>query len=658
MKNNIPLELRQLPQWVAATADKVPVNPKTRQLASPTDPTTWGTFEQACSVGLPHVGFVLSPDDPYAIIDLDDKPSKPATPEQKLRHSRILEAFDSYTERSSSGTGYHIIVRGKVPAGVNRDNVEVYSSDRYMICTGDVVRQADIQDHQSLLLRLYGEMKPAERAELEEREEAFPDDDLFDMAMRAANGDKFDALCKGDWQAMGYTSQSEADMALLSMLAHYTLSDEQVRRIFRMSALGQREKAQKNDRYLNFTLSKIRAQQPPLVDWSAMAADWEKKLAEHQAKQPGQPFQPQPSFFDPRLEFYEQFITRKARELKLIDGLLGKGMLSVIYGPPRNGKSFIALDMAMSVATGQPWFGRPVLPGPVLYATCEGLDGVPKRVQAAAENKVGPGIRPPVAFFPHPLDVPDNWDELVTLTKQVGQYYGQPPVMVVIDTLYHYFGDGDENSSKDMRIFTKALGQYREAFPDLHVMLIHHSGKAADKGMRGSTALPGAIDTTLRVTRVDDATNGDLYVEKQKDGRDAYSIPFKLAEVEVVRFDGEEQVHSSTCIVEQNTDGKPPKLPASQQRAAVALLQLDDQVKQSGDAITFQAVLNWCIKNRKEAGGKLPAHLEKSERLSLRTALEAFSAKNIIEWQAPDEGEKMAMSEIRLLPSFRSFAII
>ncbi len=275
MRNNIPLELRQLPQWVVAAADKKPLDPKTGGAASVTDSTTWAAFDVACAYADRHslrVGFVLAESDPYTIIDLDDKPERPATDEQKARFAQIVEAFDSYTERSSSGRGVHIIVRGKMPAGVHRDNVEVYSSARYMICTGDVMRPLPIADRQNLLDAMYSQMKPAEPAELEDREGALDDEELVAMAMRAANADKFNELCRGDWQAMGYESQSEADMALLSILAYYSLDNEQVRRIFRMSNLGQREKAQKNDKYLNYALGKIRAQQPPLIDMAEAAA--------------------------------------------------------------------------------------------------------------------------------------------------------------------------------------------------------------------------------------------------------------------------------------------------------------------------------------------------------------------------------------------------
>lgn len=270
MLDNLPMELRSLPQWVCAGPDKIPLSPRTGQPASVTDPNTWATFEEAARTGMKHVGFVLTGWDPYTIIDLDNKPAKPCTPEQWARHQKILEAFDSYTERSASGAGYHIIVKGRIPAGVHRDNVEVYSTARYMICTGDVVRNSPITDYQELLGTLYGEMRPVDTVDLEDVEGIQSDEEVVEMAMRAANSEKFNQLCLGDWEAMGYESQSEADFALLSIFAYYSRDNEQVRRLFRMSKLGQREKAVRNDKYLNYALGKIRAQQPPLVDFEEL----------------------------------------------------------------------------------------------------------------------------------------------------------------------------------------------------------------------------------------------------------------------------------------------------------------------------------------------------------------------------------------------------
>lgn len=268
MHENIPGELRSLPQWVSVGPNKIPINPRTGDAADPTNPHSWGTFDEARQL-TQHVGFVLTKHDPYTIIDLDNSPNKPATPEQLARHKAILEQFESYTERSVSGNGYHIIVRGSLPAGVRRDNVEMYSDARYMICTGDVVRDAPIEDYQHLLNGMFTQMQPHAIVDLVDVENKIGDSDLVEMATRAANGDKFLSLCRGEWQQLGYESQSEADHALLAMLAFYTPDNAQVRRLFRYSALGKRDKAQRNDKYIDRTLEKIRAKEPPRLDLSS-----------------------------------------------------------------------------------------------------------------------------------------------------------------------------------------------------------------------------------------------------------------------------------------------------------------------------------------------------------------------------------------------------
>ena len=69
----------------------------------------------------------------------------------------------------------------------------------------------------------------------------------------------------------------------------------------------------------------------------------------------------------------------------LIEGVMERGALVVLYGPPGEGKSFTALDWALSVATGRAWVGRSVKKGPVIYVVAEGGAGIRKRVQAWQE---------------------------------------------------------------------------------------------------------------------------------------------------------------------------------------------------------------------------------------------------------------------------------
>lgn len=294
---NIPVELRERPQWCTtypsdsvAKRRKAPRR-KGNTLASDTNPSHWMSFEEACKQALQfkgHVGYVLTEDDPFTCIDMDvkdatthpDKPSEWTTAKDFDRYWRICQTFECYTEKSASGKGLHIWARGRTGKGAKRDGVEVYSQERFIICTGDVVLYHPIEDRQHLLAPMVDDIRRAqaagsnERIELVEEEEVYSDLEIIERAMYAANGDKFNALCRatscvergdekihGTYTELGYASQSDADLALMSMFTFYSGSNEQCRRLFRMSYLGQREKATESDRYLDLTLSLIRGRQ-------------------------------------------------------------------------------------------------------------------------------------------------------------------------------------------------------------------------------------------------------------------------------------------------------------------------------------------------------------------------------------------------------------
>lgn len=291
----LPPDLRELPQWVLAGADKVPLAADATKLhaVSSTRPSEWMSFERAVAAAMANrdlvtthttnegvtvtrkgldVGFVLHESDPFSCIDLDTKdatthPGKPelwTTPDDWERHVRIVNRMDSYTERSRSGKGVHVWVRGNIGRGYKRDGVEVYSQERYIICTGDVFKDKPIQDRELELSNMVGQMRAlhplTDQTPLIELPPQVDDWYIFEIAATASNKDKFWKLWNGQWEDE-FQSQSEADLALMSMFTFYTDSNSQCRALFRASKLGKREKAQKNDRYLDFTLRLIRARQ-------------------------------------------------------------------------------------------------------------------------------------------------------------------------------------------------------------------------------------------------------------------------------------------------------------------------------------------------------------------------------------------------------------
>lgn len=258
MFDHIPQEMREFAQWVVwkyeetngAKPTKVPYDPKTGRLVSVNDPSTWADFQTAINASNQYsgIGFVLTDNDPYTFIDLDNTEGDTVALQRQMF---IFDRIQSYSELSPSGTGLHIITKGHVPHGRRRSKIEVYSSQRYMTMTGQVFRNLPIVDCQWFLDILWHEMGgPINSIDYGVDEPANQDDQtVIERALSAVNGEKFRALLEGKWEGI-YPSQSEADFAFIDIIAFYTKNREQIKRIFRATPLGFRQKAQRED-YVN-----------------------------------------------------------------------------------------------------------------------------------------------------------------------------------------------------------------------------------------------------------------------------------------------------------------------------------------------------------------------------------------------------------------------
>src|SRR5574338_20761 len=269
---NIPLDLRNLHQWAICAGDKIPRNTVGTPI-NVSDPTQFMTFESAANAAFSrgwNVGFILSENDPFTCLDLDVKDQSNCADRSKWTpqnthdlYWRIIQSLNSYTEYSRSGKGFHIWVRAKVKS-CRRDGVEIYSNARFIITTGNIINNLPIADTQSILDNMISQMEISETDnayELEEFEPTETTEQVINKLMNCASKEKFCALASGHWQNPAYPSQSEADMALMSIIAAHTKSNAQVREIFRLTELGKRAKAIRNDVYLNRTLKQIRARQ-------------------------------------------------------------------------------------------------------------------------------------------------------------------------------------------------------------------------------------------------------------------------------------------------------------------------------------------------------------------------------------------------------------
>lgn len=243
-------------------ATKVPyVAGRPSEHAAVNDPSTWGDFETALANvqdgKADGVGVVLGSG--IVGVDLDDC-RDPETGELEGWAREIVDGLNSYTEISPSGTGLHVLARGSLPEGRRRKgSIEIYADGRYFTLTGARLEGTprDLRERTAELAalhaRIFGENG---RREPQIRQPSSPvdvsDRRLLERAREAENGAKFSALWAGN--TSGYDSHSEADLALVNLLAFWTRGDvERMDRLFRRSGL-MRQKWERED-YRKRTIS-------------------------------------------------------------------------------------------------------------------------------------------------------------------------------------------------------------------------------------------------------------------------------------------------------------------------------------------------------------------------------------------------------------------
>lgn len=248
---NIPSELKSVPQWVAwcekkranGKKGKMPVNPMTGEYAKINNPNTWTNFNDAVKCYeenlLNGIGFVFSEHDDFIGIDLDECINQSAGNIGSHAES-VIKQFNSYTEISPSGKGVHIFVKGNLPAGGRKKgNIEIYDDRRFFTVTGNKLNGFPnrIADRSDEIINFHNiiftgtENTSTKKPPLQKN-----DNNLIEKAKHANNGDKFNQLLSGDHQ--DYRSPSEADLALCQMLSFWTNRDPiQMDRIFRQSGL-------------------------------------------------------------------------------------------------------------------------------------------------------------------------------------------------------------------------------------------------------------------------------------------------------------------------------------------------------------------------------------------------------------------------------------
>ena len=252
---NIPLEMKDRKQWVAyfkkaepgsSHVGKVMVSPKTYRHAKSNEPSDWADFYNAylfaTSYGrMDGLAFVLT--EGIVFVDIDH--SIDENGQLSPLAQRLLNEFPgTYAERSCSGHGIHILMKGSLPKDCMKRNddtgLEMYDTKRFCCITGDVIAgRKTLLDYSEKVGKVAKALMGRKIANPTPKpyygHPSISDQQIIEKALRSKSGQKFSRLYSGD--TTGYPSQSSADLALVSMIAFYTQDPSQIDHIFRTSGL-------------------------------------------------------------------------------------------------------------------------------------------------------------------------------------------------------------------------------------------------------------------------------------------------------------------------------------------------------------------------------------------------------------------------------------
>lgn len=535
----IPAELRGLPQWVVWRYEpprrpgdkwiKMPYTPDTINRAKTNERGTWRPFAEALSTyargGYDGLGFVFSPDDPYIGIDLD-MAYNPNKGEYTERARDVLLLMNSYSELSTSGSGVHIIAQGLLPFnGSNQGWIEVYQTLRFFAMTGCTIPDLpeDVGSRQQEIDALIAAYFP--RAKNNGRQVApmatitLQDVAIIEKARHACNGAKFDLLWNGNWQGAGYQSQSNADMALASMLRFWTQDVSQIKRLVSQSGLYRDKWDAKRgtSTYGEYTSSKAVARGGDVYGGDSVPFQFTPRAAPADEETDAEPVDLSPDPAEPPPPRYVLHWAKEAFDPLppiswVVDALFSRDSVSLVVGAPGTKKTYSLIDCAVAVSTGDEWLGRATTQGTVLVIDEESGNHRLRRRLKEIMRGHKTSIDLPIAYTTLAL-----WNMLSSPTDLMhmdGLLADTRPVLVIVDALADVMPGGDENSVKDTHLVFQRFRQFAEKY-HCALVVIHHANRMG--AYRGSTAIAGAVDMLLMVESQKGSTIVTFKTEKSRD---------------------------------------------------------------------------------------------------------------------------------------------
>lgn len=615
-RQKIPQSLTEIPRWVTWKAgqpkpngkfDKVPINPATGRNINGNEPANWMTFGDALAAydagKCSGIGLALC-DEPVATwgnvlcgasqyltaLDLDHCGDKL---EEVKALKRDLGGI--YGEVSPSGNGIRMFALSRTPprGGNTGQGQELYSSGRFVTVTG-LGGRGEVIDATEKLAALQCKWFPGKTAKPSLSAlvgGAMPGmprgtSDAMTLALAGMPPETTEAIARVHAQLACVDADCDYEKwrsVVWSVLSSSWDCAEDIARQWSRTA---------DTRYdENAFLQLVNSFDPSrgitlgTLDHHAREGGWRPVTTVPKALLQANPVLGSPDQHK-RLLTASQLNALPPQSWR-IRGLLPSHGLASVYGPSGSGKTFLALDMACAIAAGQPlWFGSKVRGAPAAYVALEGEGGIRQRVAAWAKHH-GQPVTDSVRFVLGNFSLLEPSDSDL-LAAEIIETLGSGAV-VFIDTLNQAAPGADENTSSDMgRIITNAKAL--AAAVDGIVVLVHHAGKDAARGMRGHSSLFAAMDAVIEVAST--ASGRTWRVAKSKDSVSGVAHGFELVHHIVGQDD--EGLDISSCAIRPVLQLSPAKKPVigKNQIAALTALTRIAPAHQNGipDKVAQQAV--------------------------------------------------------------------
>ena len=214
----------------------------------------------------------------------------------------------------------------------------------------------------------------------------------------------------------------------------------------------------------------------------------------------------------------------------IIDGILPEGGYTLAYGKRSTMKSFAALDMGLSLATGAAYHGRAVKQGRIVYFAGEGFQGTNNRIKAWFKMHKQNRANYARDFVLVPFT--SKWDTAAgrdLVRQHLSAIAKDGPISIVIIDTARRAMSGDENAPTSVGQFLDGVNAICREF-SCGSLIVHHAGKDQGKGARGGSNFEDDADAVLRFTK---GTGGMVHMKctKQKDSESDWTMKFRAESI-------------------------------------------------------------------------------------------------------------------------------